>query len=109
MADLGALITRYGVPVIFDATANLRKYRDEGRSLIPRFVEVLVRCPLDECRKRDPKGIYAAAAAGSASTVPGIQTEYEPPGAPEVTVDGRDAPELNAGRIMAHLSSRRYI
>jgi adenylylsulfate kinase len=109
MAELGALISRHGVPVIFDATANLRKYRDEGRSLIPHFVEVLVRCPLDECRRRDAKGIYAAAARGAASNVPGIQTEYEPPDAPEVTIDGRDDPAQNAGRIMDHLFPRSCI
>jgi adenylylsulfate kinase len=109
MAELGALISRCGVPVIFDATANRRTYRDAGRSLIPHFLEVVVQCPLDECRKRDPKGIYTAAARGSASNVPGIQAPYEAPHAPDVSLDGRDDPADNAGRIMGQLILRGYI
>jgi len=109
MAELGALISQCGVPVIFDATANRRHYRDQGRSLMPHFLEVQVRCPLDECRKRDPKGIYAAAAGGAASNVPGVQAVYEPAIAPDVSLEGRDAPERNAGRIIDQLILRRYI
>lgn len=109
MAELGALISQCGVPVIFDATANRRSYRDRGRSLIPHFLEVLVQCPLDECKMRDPKGIYAAAAGGAASNVPGVQAAYEPPLAPDVSLDGRDAPERTAGRIIDQLILRSYV
>jgi adenylylsulfate kinase len=109
MADLGALIARWGVPVIFDATANRRCYRDRARLSIPRFLEILIVCPLEECRKRDPKGIYAAAASGSASQVPGIQTDYEPPLAPDMTLDGMMPARDNAHRIIEKLRERDYI
>jgi adenylylsulfate kinase len=109
MADLGALIVRWGVPVIFDATANRRRYRDRARLSIPCFLEILIACPLEECRKRDPKGIYAAAASGTASNVPGIQTDYEPPLAPEITLDGRMSARDNARKIIEKLRERDYI
>jgi adenylylsulfate kinase len=109
MAGLGALITRCGVPVIFDATANRRAYRDAGRSRITQFLEVLVTCPLDECRKRDPKGLYAAAAVGAASHVPGIQAAYESPPAPDIALDGRDDPAGNAERIVELLLLHGYL
>ena len=79
LAQLGGLITRNGVPVIFDATANKRVYRDYARSLIPRFVEVYVVCPLEICVKRDPKGIYGRAAKGMINTVPGVRRSMNRP------------------------------
>ena len=104
LALLGEVITKAGVNVIFDATANKRAYRDEARRRIPRFVEVYVACPIEVCRERDPKGIYARAASGTATTVPGLQEAYEPPLAPDATVDGRLAPETGADAIMNRLA-----
>jgi adenylylsulfate kinase len=109
MADLGALIARGGAPVIFDATANRRYYRDRARSSIPRFLEILIACPIEECMKRDPKGIYAAAVSGTATHVPGIQTEYEIPLAPDLTLDGRLPARDNASRIIELLRQRNYL
>lgn len=109
LARIGDLITRSGVPVIFDATANKRAYRQYARTLIPRFVEAYVTCPLEICMKRDPKGIYGRAVAGETSTVPGIQTTYEPPHDPDITVDGRDPPEATADAVLAVLKQLRYI
>jgi adenylylsulfate kinase-like enzyme len=59
--------------------------------------------------KRDPKGIYARAASGEASTVPGIQDVYEPPSAPEATVDGQRPPEESAEAIIGKLRKLRAI
>ena len=109
MADIGALITRQGFPVIFDATAHRRTYRDRARSVIPRFIEVLVETPLSLCRERDPKGIYQAAGSSRARTVPGIQVPYEPPKAPDLTADGREDPARTASRIVARLRSSGWI
>jgi hypothetical protein len=61
MAYIGVLLTRHGVPVIFDATANRRAYRDQTRQQIPRFLEVYVDCPLATCMARDPKRFYRKA------------------------------------------------
>ena len=100
LAQIGGVITRNGVPVIFDATAHKRAYREFARSLIPHFVEAYVKCPLEICMKRDPKGIYARAAAGKTSAVPGIQATYEPPHNPDITMDGRNPPETSADAVV---------
>lgn len=71
MVYLGVLLTQHGVPVIFDATANRRVYRDWARQQISKFLEVYVECPLATCIARDPKGIYRRAREGGAETVPG--------------------------------------
>lgn len=56
MIFVGELLTQHGVPVIFDATANRRRYRDEARRKIPRFLEVYVDCPLANLHCQGPEG-----------------------------------------------------
>jgi adenylylsulfate kinase len=110
MVFVGALLTRHGVPVIFDATANRRRYRDQARQEIPKFLEVYVDCPLETCIARDPKGIYRSAREGALTTVPGLQAAYEPPQNPDVIVRGdRDDPEAAAQQIIAKLAEKGYL
>jgi adenylylsulfate kinase len=107
LAFIGRILTERGVPVIFDATANLRSYRDRARQQIPRFIEVFVDCPLEECIRRDPKGIYRMAREGQAAFVPGIQAPYEPPEKPEVVIHGNiDDPDTAARCVIAELERR---
>jgi len=109
MIWIGVLLTRHGVPVIFDATANRRAWRDQARGQIPNFAEVYVDVPLKTCIERDPKGIYRSAAEGRADNVPGMQAAYEPPENPDLVIDGiREAPLDAARRIIAVLKDRRY-
>ena len=107
VAYLARVLVLHGVPVIVDATANLRAYRDRARNAIPRFLEVHVRCPLAVCQARDPKGIYRRGAEGTAQNVPGVSAPYEPPLTPEVAVDGeRDDPTAAARRIVSALEKK---
>lgn len=100
MAWIGALLVKHGVPVIFDATANRRRYREAARSLIPRFFEVFIDVPLAACMARDPKGIYRNAAGD----VPGLHAAFELPLNPDLVIDGlRESPDEAARRIAAFL------
>lgn len=87
LALMGAKLVSHGVTVIFDATANKRAYRDFARSLIPRFIEVAVECPLELAMQRDYKGTYQRGERGESLTVPGLQDPYEAPLNPEVRID----------------------
>lgn len=107
MADLGALLTANGIPVIFDATANRRAYRDRARARIPRFAEIYVDCPLEICMARDPKGIYRA--GGQGGTVPGLQTAYEPPEHPALVVHREQTPEVAAHGIVNRLMELGFL
>jgi adenylylsulfate kinase len=110
LAYLARTLVLHGVPVIVDATANRRAYRDRARAAIPRFLEVHVRCPLAVCQARDPKGIYRRGADGTAQNVPGVSAPYEPPLMPEVVVDGeRDDPAVAAGRIVSALEKEGFM
>jgi adenylylsulfate kinase len=87
LAFYGSRLVAHGVPVIFDATANRRHYRDFARELIARFLEVAIVTPLNVCEERDYKGTYLKGREGKTATVPGLQEPYEAPLKPEVVVD----------------------
>jgi adenylyl-sulfate kinase len=107
VAFIGQVLTAQGMPVIFDATANLRTYRDRARESIPHFIEVYVDSPLEVCMQRDPKGIYRKAREGKADHVPGLGAVYEPPEKPEVVVHGdREDSDAAAKRIVEYLEAR---
>jgi adenylylsulfate kinase len=108
MVFVGSLLLEHGVPVIFDATANRRVYRDRARREIERFLEVYLDVPLETCMARDPKGIYRSAASGEATNVPGLQEAYEPPESPEIVVHGEN-PEADARRIVEKLIEKGFV
>lgn len=109
MVHIGSLLVSHGVPVIFDATANRRAYRAAARGAIDRFMEVYVDTPLPVCLARDPKGLYARARAGEATTVPGVQESYEPPDRPDLVVSGREHAGDAARSILRWLESRGFL
>jgi adenylylsulfate kinase len=84
------LLSRNGVAVVVAAVSPYEAARQKVRSQIPRFVEVFVDCPLEECERRDVKGMYKQARAGSLGAFTGVDDPYEPPRDPEVTVHTRD-------------------
>ena len=91
---MAKLLVESGKPVIIDATANRRKYREKARENIENFAEVFIKCSLDTCMEREgrrkaryaPSGIYKRAKEEGA-TVPGVNVPYEEPENPEVVVD----------------------
>jgi adenylylsulfate kinase len=56
LAFIGQVLIEHRISVIFDATANLRSYRNRARQQIARFIEVLVDTPLEVCAARDRRG-----------------------------------------------------
>jgi adenylylsulfate kinase len=106
VADLGISIVKRGKPVIFDATANRRAYRDRSREGIKRFAEVYVSTPREVCAARDIKGLYRS----KVTSLPGVQAPYEAPLSPELVVSGdRGTPEEGAAAIVALLERRGWI
>jgi adenylylsulfate kinase len=106
LIGLGAILAGQGVPVVFDATAHRRIWRDEAKRVIPGLIEIYVNSPLPVCIARDPKGIYARAKRGKASSVPGLQTEYEAPRQPDLVVGGSADPDENADKILRLMQQR---
>jgi len=93
--------------MIFDATANRRRYREAVRAAIERFVEAYVDTPLEVCAARDPKGLYRD---NRLESLPGVRAPYEPPLAPEIVLHGdRGTPEASAQRVITLLQNRGWI
>ncbi len=80
--------------------------RDAVRAMHPegRFVEVFVDTPIEVCESRDVKGLYARARAGEIPDFSGVSAPYEPPIAPELTVDTTQPLDVCVDRIVAHLA-----
>jgi len=110
MVYFGQMLTSHGIHVIFDATGNRRSHRMQARAAISKFMEVYVKCPIEICVARDPKGIYRMAREGKATTVPGVQDVYEEPDSPEVIIDSENvSPEEGAEHVIARLKEQGWI
>jgi adenylylsulfate kinase len=81
------LLTRNGVAVITAAISPYRAVRDEVRREIGAFVEVYVKASLDECIRRDTKGLYRRALAREIPQFTGVSDPYEAPLNPELVID----------------------
>ena len=98
------LLTRNDVAVVVAAISPYRAVRDEVRAEIGAFVEVFVRCPVEELIRRDVKGLYERALRGEVAQFTGVSDPYEEPLNPEVVVDtDRETVEESVGKIVATL------
>ena len=78
--------------------------------MIHAFLEVYVSCPLEVCEQRDPKGLYSRARLGEIKLFTGIDSPYEPPEDPEVTVyTERETLQESVGKIVDALLARNYL
>jgi adenylylsulfate kinase len=87
---MASRLAAHGVTVVASLVSPYRESRDFIRKLCPGFVEVYVATPLEECERRDVKGLYARARRGEIRHFTGIDDPYEPPVHPELTLDTRD-------------------
>ena len=104
------VLTRNDVVAITAAISPYRDVRDWCRNQIGNFVEIYVHCPLEECEKRDVKGLYAKARAGEIANFTGIDDPYESPLQPEVVVDTSvESVEQSAIKIVKKLEELEYL
>ena len=112
IGEVAKLFTEAGV---INSTAFISPYRAD-RDLVREimqdgdFIEVLVDCELDECEKRDPKGLYKKARAGEIPEFTGISAPYEAPEKPELTINTTSqSPEDSLAEIIGYLESKGYL
>jgi bifunctional enzyme CysN/CysC len=88
VAHVARLAFDHGNVVLCTFISPFRADRELARSLLPdgRFIEIHVDCPLDECIKRDPKGLYLRAQRREIASFTGITAPYEAPIAPELVL-----------------------
>lgn len=86
---MASRLAAHGVMVVASFVSPYRESRDFIRRLCPRFLEIYVATPLEECERRDVKGLYARARRGEIRNFTGIDDPYEVPEHPELTLDTR--------------------
>jgi len=112
VGEVAALFADAGLIVITAFISPFRADRALARALAPEgeFIEVYVHASLQTCERRDPKGLYVKARAGVIQDFTGIDSPYEAPEEPELTLDTeRDSLEANLDRLLAYLGERRIL
>ena len=89
VGEVAKLLFQSGHVAICAFISPFARDRAFAKSLVPegRFFEIYVRCPLEVCMRRDPRGLYARARRGEIAEFTGVSSPYEPPVSPEVVVD----------------------
>jgi bifunctional enzyme CysN/CysC len=109
VGEVAKLMTDAGLVVLCSFISPYRAEREIVRGLVPAgdFIEIFIDTPIEECVRRDPKGLYAKAKAGTIKNFTGFDAPYEPPKDPELHLRtaGRTAEEL-AELIVAELRRR---
>jgi bifunctional enzyme CysN/CysC len=106
VGEVARLFVDAGLVVICAFISPFRSDRRTVRGLFAEgeFVEVFVRATIDECRRRDPKGLYAKASAGTLKNLTGVDIPYEVPENPELSLDTESAdPDTLVERILRYL------
>ncbi|MFP4432535.1 MAG: adenylyl-sulfate kinase, partial [Spirochaetaceae bacterium] len=108
-AGVAALLASAGHLIVASFVSPSRADREAARNQVGpgRFLEVYIETPLEICRKRDPKGLYAKADRGEIAEFTGVGAPYEAPEAPELRIDtGITGIAEAADRIVALLRLR---
>ena len=92
--EVAKLFFEHGNIVLCAFISPFREDRDSVRSLFPegRFIEIHVRCDIDECRRRDPNELYKKAQSGLIKDFTGLTSPYETPESPELIIDTEKYP-----------------
>lgn len=105
-------IVKHQGTVICAAVSPYRATRNDVRNMIgaDRFVEVFVNTPIEECERRDVKGMYLKARRGELKNFTGIDDPYEPPIQPELELETTsNSAEENARLIIGYLVDRGFL
>jgi adenylylsulfate kinase len=112
IGEVAKLFVDSGKIVTTAFISPFRRDRDQVRELFEEaeFIEVFVDCPLDECEKRDPKQLYAKARRGEIKDFTGIDSPYEAPTQPEITIHSeRLSVEEAVTAILDYLRAQKII
>ena len=105
-AETAKLMAEAGLIVLVCFISPYQADRDAARELFDRgdFLEVFVDTPVEECRRRDPKGLYKRADAGLIRNFTGVDAPYEAPARPDLRLATTEAPaEALAGQVVRFL------
>ena len=104
------LLAKNGIVTIIPLISPYRETRELARKEIPNFVEVYVNASLEECMRRDPKGLYKKAKTGEIKDLTGFQSPYEEPTNPELVLyTEKNTPQECLDIIISKLKQLGYV
>ena len=104
------LLTRNGVKVLATFVSPYIERRRKSREEIGEFMEVYVKCSIEECMRRDVKGMYRKALAGQITGFTGVDDPYEEPPNPELTLDtDMETVEESVQKVLGKMHSLGYL
>jgi adenylylsulfate kinase len=112
IGEVGRLFTMAGIINLTAFISPYREDRDSSRELQDDgdFIEVFVDCPIEECERRDPKGLYKKAREGKIPNFTGISAPYEAPEQPEIVLRTAEHDvETCARQVIDYLEANGYI
>lgn len=112
VAEVAKLMADAGVVVLTAFISPFRADRSRAREIAAggSFFEVHIATPLEECERRDPKGLYKKARAGEISDFTGLSSPYEMPEAPELVLGAEgESPEACALALVSLIEARGLV
>jgi bifunctional enzyme CysN/CysC len=111
LAHVAAILADSGQVVLVPAISPLEQHRELARRVTVEagldFFEVFCDTPLEDCERRDPKGLYAKARAGEITHFTGIDSPYQRPKNPDLRLTPDRTPDELAAMVIELLESRR--
>ena len=111
LAHIATLMAEAGITVLVPAISPLHEHRALARSVHDQagieFFEVFVDTPIEDCERRDPKGLYAKARRGEITHFTGIDSPYQRPKNPDLRLTPEESPTALARRVVDLLDMRR--
>jgi adenylyl-sulfate kinase len=103
------ILSRNGVAVLPAFVSPYIGARDNARNECTNFIEVFVKCPVEECEKRDVKGMYKKAREGIIKDFTGVDDPYEVPPNPEIILEThKETLEESTEKVLEYLKSRGF-
>ncbi len=112
IAEVSRLFVDAGLIVLTAFISPFKADRENARKTMrpDDFIEVFLKCPISECEKRDPKGIYKKAKCGDIKEFTGISSPYEEPDKPEITIEtGKLSPGECLNTLVSYLVTNGYV
>ncbi|MCA4156911.1 adenylyl-sulfate kinase [Priestia megaterium] len=112
IGEVSKLFVDSGQVVLTAFISPFQEDRAQVREILEgnEFLEVYVECPLEECEKRDPKGLYKKARSGEIRDFTGIDSPYESPANPELTINtSTQSVEECVQTVIEYLVNRKFI
>ena len=112
VGEIAKLFVESGIVVLATLISPYAIDREDVRKKVLQgeFIEIYVKCPIEECEKRDPKGLYKKARKGEISSFTGVSDSYEEPKKPDIVIEtSRYSIEECALQILDFLDKNEYL